>query len=75
MARVIQIKINREEILEAVRKYIERKVAESCRKQRINEQIAEEVEQATIEVTVPEYEVRLKALEEAMSKVLEGKNG
>jgi len=63
MSKVIQVKIHKEDVLEAVRRYIEREVAKACKKQRIQEQIANEVEQATIEITVPDYEERLKKIE------------
>jgi hypothetical protein len=70
MAKVLQIKISKDEVIDAVRRYIEHKVAETCKKQKINEQIEEEVEQATIEVSVPDYDLRLKALELAVAELI-----
>ena len=80
MSKVLQVKVSREELMQQVNLYIQRKVSDACKKQRIDEQIAEEVDQATIEVTVPAYEERISQLELAMDKLLnrkkkEDKNG
>jgi hypothetical protein len=69
MAKVIQIKISRQEIETAVKSYINRKIDEICKKQKVAGQISFEIEQATVEVKVPDYEERIGAIEFALDKL------
>jgi hypothetical protein len=63
MAKVIQIKVSRKEIDDAVKAFIQKKIDEACKKQKVVDQINFEIEQAVIEVNVPEHESRIAFLE------------
>jgi primosomal protein N'' len=69
MSKVIQVKISRTEMEKIVKKYINERVIEICKKQKIDDQIFFEVEQAVVEVKVPNYEERLAAIEFALEKL------
>jgi hypothetical protein len=64
MGKSIQIRISKEEIDAAVKKYINGRIEQVCKKQGVDEQIALEINQAVIEVRVIDYEERIKKLEE-----------
>lgn len=66
MARTIQIRITKEELDLAIRNFIYKRVSEICRKQKIDTQIAIEVEQAVIEVRSIDYGERIKRLEKKL---------
>lgn len=63
MSKAIQIKIRKEDIELAVKKAVDAKIREVFKKQNVDGQIAFEVEQAIIEVNLPEVNARLDALE------------
>lgn len=62
--KTIQVRITKEEVDEAVKKYINSRIEQVCKKQGVDAQIAFEVDQAVIEVRVIDYEERIKKLEE-----------
>ena len=64
MGKSIQIRISKEDIDVAVKKYINSRIEQVCRKQGVDEQIALEISQAVVEVRVIDYEERIKKLEE-----------
>ena len=63
MAKVIQIKISKVEIDNAIKNFLYKKIDEACKKQKVVEQINFEIEQAIIEVNIPEHEARIAFLE------------
>jgi hypothetical protein len=62
--KTIQVRISKEEVDEAVKKYINTRIEQVCKKPGVDAQIAFEVDQAIIEVRVVDYEERIRRLEE-----------
>jgi len=60
----MQIKISRDDISAAIRSYINRRIEAICERQRVDSQIAIEVDQAVIEVRSVDFEDRIRKLEE-----------
>lgn len=74
MGKSIQIRIEKEFIEDSVKNHINKRVAEICKKQLVDDQIALEVSEAIIEVRVKEgdhlqeLENRVKELEQRIGK-------
>jgi len=66
MSKSIQLMVSKQEIDDCVKKYINRKIQDICKKQGTDAQIEFEVDQAVIEVKLPNYEDRIKKLEDAV---------
>lgn len=64
MTRTVQIRISKEEIDAIIKNFIYKRVSEIIKKQKIDRQIAIEIDQATIEVLSIDYEERIRRLEE-----------
>ena len=64
MTKVIQIKIGRTDVENAIKNYINKRVTETCKKQGVDQQIAFEINEAVVEVLSMDYEERIKVLEE-----------
>jgi hypothetical protein len=63
MSKVIQIKISKEDVNKAIRDFLQKKIEEACKKQKVVEQINFEIEQALIQVNIPEHESRISFIE------------
>jgi 5'-3' exonuclease len=63
MSKVILFKIKKEDIDKAIDAFINKRIAEICKKQKVDVQIQYEVDQAVIEVSAPEYDARLLKIE------------
>jgi hypothetical protein len=63
MSKVILFKVKKEDIDKAIGDFINKKIAEICKKQNVDAQIQYEVDQAVIEVSAPEYDARLMKIE------------
>jgi predicted methyltransferase MtxX (methanogen marker protein 4) len=60
----MQIKISRDDISAAIKSYINRRIEAICERQRVDSQIAIEVDQTVIEVRSVDFEDRIRKLEE-----------
>jgi hypothetical protein len=65
MTKTIQIRITKEDIDLAVKNFINKRITDICG-QKIDDQIAIEVDEAIVEVRSLDYENRIKKLEEAV---------
>lgn len=63
MGKIIQVKVSREDVHKAVDAFINRKIAEICKNQDVEQQIKLEVDEAIVEITLPQYERRLMKIE------------
>ena len=64
MGKTIQIRFSKEDIEEAVKKYINMRIKQVCDQQGVDGEIAFEVEQSVVEVRLVGYDERIKKLEE-----------
>lgn len=60
LSKSIQIRVEKEYIDQAVKTYINKRIAEICKKQGVDDQIALEVSEAIIEVRIKEGEHLLR---------------
>jgi len=63
MGKAILFKVKKDEIDEAVRAFINKRIALICKKQKVDAQIQYEVDRAAVEITDPEYDARLMKIE------------
>jgi len=63
LSKVILLKIKKEELDKAIESFINKRISEICKKQKVDAQIQYEVDQAVIEVSAPEYDTRLLKIE------------
>jgi len=69
MTKSLQVRVSKEQIDSAVKNYINKRIKEICKQQKIDEQVFIEVEEAIIEVRIRGYDEKIKDIEERLQGV------